>query len=147
MSRSRPARRSPAAPPAGRRAPFRSSAPPQVAPLIGDIIAKNLDWPGADEIAKRLQAALPPNAQGDGGIPPQVQQLIQQGQQKLQELAAENAQLKADRTLEAQKLELDRYKAVTERMKVVGETAASRPAPAFNSPDRPSLASSSRSNR
>jgi len=120
---------------------------PQVAPLIGDIIAKNLDWPGADEIAKRLQAALPPNAQGDGGIPPQVQQLIQQGQQKLQELAAENAQLKADRTLEAQKLELDRYKAVTERMKVVGETAASSPAPAFNSPDRPSLASSSRSNR
>ncbi|HKA80328.1 MAG TPA: portal protein, partial [Xanthobacteraceae bacterium] len=120
---------------------------PQVAPLIGDIIAKNLDWPGADEIAKRLQAALPPNAQGDGGIPPRVQQLIQQGQQKLQELAAENAQLKADRTLEAQKLELDRYKAVTERMKVVGETAASSPAPAFNSPDRPSLASSSRSNR
>jgi len=92
---------------------------PQAAPLIGDIIAKNLDWPGADEIAKRLQAALPPSVQGEGqGLTPQVQQLILEGQQKLQELAAENAQLKADRALEAQKVELDRYRAETERIKV-----------------------------
>ncbi len=28
---------------------------PQAAPVIGDLIAKNLDWPGADEIAERLK--------------------------------------------------------------------------------------------
>jgi hypothetical protein len=64
---------------------------------------------------------------GEGqGIPPQVQQMIQQGQHKLQELAAENAQLKADRTLEAQKLELERYKAETDRLKVAAEIERGR---------------------
>ncbi|OOZ38321.1 portal protein [Solemya elarraichensis gill symbiont] len=29
---------------------------PQAAPVIGDLLAKNLDWPGADEIAKRLKS-------------------------------------------------------------------------------------------
>ena len=28
---------------------------PQAAPIIGDLLVKNLDWPGADEIAQRLQ--------------------------------------------------------------------------------------------
>src|SRR5262249_2243850 len=101
---------------------------PQAAPLIGDIIAKNLDWPGADEIAKRLQAALPPSVQGGGqGLPPQVQQLIQQEQQKLQELAAESARLKAVTTLEAEKRELGRFGAETGRLKVVGEMQRDAP--------------------
>ena len=30
---------------------------PPAAPLIGDLLAKNLDWPGADEVAKRLAGA------------------------------------------------------------------------------------------
>ena len=33
---------------------------PQIAPLIGDLLAKNLDWPHADEIGRRLAAMLPP---------------------------------------------------------------------------------------
>lgn len=52
---------------------------PQSAPLIGDLLAKNLDWPGADEVAARLKAMLPPQAAGK--IPPMVQQLQQQMQQ------------------------------------------------------------------
>jgi hypothetical protein len=35
---------------------------PPAAPLIGDLLAKNLDWPGADEVAKRL-ATLNPGRQ------------------------------------------------------------------------------------
>ena len=27
------------------------------APLIGDLLARNLDWPGADEVARRLARA------------------------------------------------------------------------------------------
>jgi hypothetical protein len=30
---------------------------PELGPLIGDIVARNLDWPGSDEIAERLEAA------------------------------------------------------------------------------------------
>ena len=32
---------------------------PAAAPIIGDLIARNMDWPGAEDIAKRLKAALP----------------------------------------------------------------------------------------
>ena len=37
---------------------------PQAAPIIGDLIAKNLDWPGAEEMAERLQKMLPSALQG-----------------------------------------------------------------------------------
>jgi hypothetical protein len=43
---------------------------PPVAPIIGDLIAKNLDWPGAQEIADRLKIMLPPQLQkGPDGQP------------------------------------------------------------------------------
>lgn len=45
---------------------------PQMGPLIGDLIAKNMDWPGASEIEKRLKLLLPPALQGDDGQPPPV---------------------------------------------------------------------------
>jgi hypothetical protein len=35
-------------------------ADPEGASLIRDLIAKNLDWPGADEMAERFRKALPP---------------------------------------------------------------------------------------
>lgn len=53
-----------------------TSAMPDVAPMIADLIVKNLDFPGAEEIQKRLQKLLPPGlAEGEGdtgapGIPP-----------------------------------------------------------------------------
>ena len=37
-------------------------AAPQTAVLIGDLIAKNQDWPGAQEVAKRLRTVVPPQA-------------------------------------------------------------------------------------
>jgi len=33
---------------------------PEAAPVIADLAAKNYDWPGADKIAERLRAMLPP---------------------------------------------------------------------------------------
>lgn len=47
---------------------------PDSAPIIADLIAKNMDWPGSEAIAKRLKAMLPPQLQGiedsdeNGGI-------------------------------------------------------------------------------
>lgn len=43
-------------------------AVPQAVPLIGDVLAKNFDWPEADEIARRLKTTLPP-----GIVPPDPQ--------------------------------------------------------------------------
>ena len=65
---------------------------PDAAPLIGDLIAKAMDWPGADEIAKRLKAMLPPQIlQMEEGkdIPPEVQGMIQQGQKQIQMMQAQ----------------------------------------------------------
>tara|TARA_B100000780_G_scaffold10572_1_gene7327 strand:- start:2191 stop:4209 length:2019 start_codon:yes stop_codon:yes gene_type:complete len=36
------------------------SAMPQASVVIGDLVAKNMDWPGADLIAERLKKTLPP---------------------------------------------------------------------------------------
>lgn len=54
-------------------------AMPNAVPVIGDLIAKNLDWPGADDIAERLKAMLPPQLQGQN---PQVEELKQALQQQ-----------------------------------------------------------------
>ncbi len=45
---------------------------PQAAPLIADLLAKNFDWPGAQEIAERLRAMVPPQVLGNqpGGASP-----------------------------------------------------------------------------
>lgn len=62
---------------------------PQAAPYIGDVLAKNFDWPGADVIAERLKKMLPPQLQDDGKqepIPPQVQAQMQQMGQMVDQL-------------------------------------------------------------
>jgi hypothetical protein len=38
---------------------------PPAAPVIGDLVAKAQDWPGAEEIAKRLKNMVPPQALAD----------------------------------------------------------------------------------
>ena len=88
---------------------------PEAAPVLGDLLAKNLDWPGADEIAQRLKALLPPQlqAQGPGASPaPQVAALQQQ-------LAA----LQADKTLQDRKLDIDQFRAETDRMETLNKGA------------------------
>lgn len=89
---------------------------PAAAPVLGDLFAKNLDWPGADEIAKRLEALQ----QGAGGDP-EAAQMIQSLQAELQALAQENDRLKADRALEAEKNQIDAFEAQTDRLKAVAD--------------------------
>ena len=85
--------------------------------MIGDLLAKNLDWPGADEIADRLKAML---AQQQGGGE-------QQGPDPEVQIEAMKAQ--ADAQMDAEKLRLDWYKAETDRMKVAADAAQPRGAP------------------
>lgn len=39
---------------------------PAVGPLVADLVAKNMDWPGAQEISDRLKSMLPPQVLGAG---------------------------------------------------------------------------------
>jgi hypothetical protein len=106
---------------------------PQLGALIGDIIAENQDWPGADEISRRLKKMLPPQLQDhpEGqDIPPQLVQQIEQGKQliaqlqhALQQCQAELQTAKVGHDLEAQKIAndklsiaIDQYNAQTSRM-------------------------------
>lgn len=106
---------------------------PQIAPVIGDLVAKHLDWPGADEIAKRLKAMMPADAQTE--MPSQLKKLLADGQKLIQQLQAENQKLKTDMGLAVKKLEIDQYQAETERLKALAEvkaSAAGAPAPKPN---------------
>jgi hypothetical protein len=75
-----------------------------VAAVLIPRLAKLMDVPDADEIAAELHARV--NPQPQQGIPPELQQQIQQGMQQLQQLQAENAQLKADQQGKAQERQL-----------------------------------------
>ena len=67
---------------------------PQVFTIIGDQVVRNMDWPGAKEIADRLKKMLPPQLQENDGTPEaqlaqaqsQLQQLTQQHQVAMQQL-------------------------------------------------------------
>lgn len=95
---------------------------PQSAPLIGDLIAKNLDWPGADDIADRLKAMLPPQVQGQNPMVQQMQQQMQQMdgqarqavgqlQQQLQQAQQDAQSKQMDYQLKAKELELKQHEA------------------------------------
>ena len=114
---------------------------PHVFPIIGDLLVKVLDWPGADEIAARLKTMLPPALQGQN---PQVMQMQQQMQQmdaqareaigqlqgelqkcqqalakattaaEQQRIASEAKEL--DKQIDQQKLAIDFYGEVTKRL-------------------------------
>lgn len=45
------------------------SAYPPLMEKAGDLLVRNFDWPGADELADRLKKALPPELQDDKGDP------------------------------------------------------------------------------
>ena len=50
---------------------------PMAGPLVADLLAKNMDWPGAEQISERLAFLLPPQL---GGPPPQPDPNAQQQQ-------------------------------------------------------------------
>lgn len=55
---------------------------PGAAQVVGDLIAKNMDWPGADQFAERLKKLLPPGvAEDEDGQDGQMMMLQEQIQQ------------------------------------------------------------------
>lgn len=121
-----------------------TQASPQLWGVIGDLLVKAQDWPGAEEMAKRLKVTLIPPVQQmidqedkPDAVPPQVQMAMQQMQQQMAQMDAAlqeatmrlqqaEAEKQADRTkalADIAKIENDEYRAITERIKVLAEMA------------------------
>jgi hypothetical protein len=83
---------------------------PAAAPLISDLIARNMDWPGAQEVADRLKKTLPPGIAEDknkekNSIPPEAQAEIAKMGQMIEALTQElNA---ANEQVRTKKMELE----------------------------------------
>jgi hypothetical protein len=62
-------------------------AMPQAGALVADLIAKNQDWPGSEEMATRLAKSLPANllTPDQKDVPPQIQAAMANMQQELQQ--------------------------------------------------------------
>lgn len=63
---------------------------PQLINVMGDLLFKNFDWPGADQMAERIKKTIPPNLLDDGKgeeIPPQAQAQMKQMQQMILQLS------------------------------------------------------------
>lgn len=86
---------------------------PDAFPMIGDLLADNMDFPGAKQLAARLKKMLPEQLQDQmdpSQIPPEVQQHLQQLEAQLQQVmqAYEQAQeaIKTDRVKEGAKVKV-----------------------------------------
>lgn len=94
---------------------------PQIAPVIAPHLAKAQDWPDADKIAAEL-AALAPGANGQNPAIQQLQQQLQQmdaqAKQAIGQLQQQLQAEKTDKALEVRKLDIDAYKAESERLKI-----------------------------
>ena len=104
-----------------------TQANPQLFQMIGDLMMKNMDWPGAEEIAKRLQAMLPPQLQptADGTkADPQVmqaQQMMEQMANQMEQMSQQINALNIQNQLLVEDKEREWYDAQTKRMDVEGK--------------------------
>ena len=105
---------------------------PGAGAVIGDIVMEHMDFQNADKVAKRLHRLLPPEIQkaeaedgaGEADIPPEVQTLIEQGQQTIQQLQAqlqEATQVAEGKQVEQGKLEIERGKLQLDAAKLKSE--------------------------
>lgn len=86
---------------------------PALYQVAGDIIFRNMDLPGADQIAERMKAMLPPAIQQtikDGKpLPPEVQQAMAQAQQMMQQVEQHGMLVqRASQEVEQKSAEIDK---------------------------------------
>lgn len=93
---------------------------PQLMEIAGDLVVKAQDWPGAEKFAERLKKAIPAQLtaeEGEEQVDPQVQQLTQ----ALEMAGKEIEKLQEERLLDVEKLKIDWYKAVTDRLEALSD--------------------------
>jgi hypothetical protein len=96
---------------------------PQLMGIAGDLVAKAQDWPGADKLSERLKKTIPPQyleegEEGGVGVTPEQ---LQEMQQQMQQLAAENQEMKSDRSIDMAKIEQAKYDGETQRIRALSD--------------------------
>jgi len=95
--------------------------------VAGDLFVKNMDWPGAQEMAKRLAKTIDPKLMQDGDKPPELQAAEQQIQAMGQEMEQMHQMIiNAGKSIEAQDMhrkdfeaQVKAYQAETQRISAV----------------------------
>jgi hypothetical protein len=100
---------------------------PQLWSVAGDLFVKNMDWPGAQEMAKRFAKTIDPKLMEDGDKPPELQAAEQQIQAMGQEMEQMYQMIQnVGKSIEAQDMqrkdfeaEVKLYEAETKRIAAV----------------------------
>ena len=100
---------------------------PSLWAVAGDLFVKNMDWPGAQEMAKRFAKTIDPKLMEDGDKPPELQAAEQQIQAMGQELDQLHQMLQnVGKSIEAQDMQrkdfeatVKAYQAETQRISAV----------------------------
>jgi hypothetical protein len=80
--------------------------------VAGDLFVKNMDWPGAETMAKRFEKMLDPKVLQDTDESPEAQAMRMQMEQMAQEMEATTAQIQQlMQSYEMQKLAIDEQNA------------------------------------
>jgi hypothetical protein len=95
--------------------------------VAGDLIVRNFDWPGAEELAKRLKKTIDPKFLGDSEDDPALAAANQQMQAMGQEMEQMHQMLQnVNKSMEAQDMkrkdyeaEIKAYQAETQRIAAV----------------------------
>ena len=98
---------------------------PQSAPLIADLLAKNLDWPGADEIAKRFKAMLPPQVlkEEEHGAESMI---MQQANEQMQQMQMQMQQMQDQATQAVQQAQQEAMQAQQEAIQLKMQVEAAK---------------------
>jgi len=93
---------------------------PNLWAVAGDLFVKNMDWPGAEEMAERLRKTIDPAVLADQDQDP----ALQAAQQQIQAMGQEMEQMfqmlqNVSQSMEAQKLRIDEYNAETKRISAI----------------------------
>lgn len=92
-------------------------ANPQLWQVAGDLFVKNMDWPGAQELSKRLAKTIDPKLIADDDKSPQLQAAEQQIEQMGQQMQAMQQMLQnVHNSIEAQEVKIKEYDAETKRI-------------------------------
>jgi hypothetical protein len=85
---------------------------PQLWAVAGDLFIKNMDWPGAQEMAKRFAKTIDPKLMDDGDKDPALQAAEQQMQAMAKEMENMHGMLQnVSKSMEAQDIERKNYEA------------------------------------
>lgn len=93
---------------------------PELWAIMGDLFVKNMDWPGAQEMANRMKRSIDPKLLADDDESPALQQANQQIQQLTQQLQQAMGMLQnVEHSIEAREVAVKEYEAETRRIQVL----------------------------